>query len=98
MAIALNEENITTDAAVVGPDTRCQEEPNNAAMMAGTILAYSPYSGGIPAIVAKATPWGNTIAAPVNPASMSARIVSLVRFLPHLKKGNIRAKEKWKFK
>ena len=35
----LNEENITTDAAVVGPETKCQEDPNNAAIIAGTMLA-----------------------------------------------------------
>ena len=48
------------DAAVVGPETSCRDEPNSAATIAGTIAAYSPYSGGIPAMVAKATPWGST--------------------------------------
>ena len=46
-------------------DTRCHEEPNRAAMIAGTMPAYSPYSGGIPAMVAKATPCGGTTMAPV---------------------------------
>ncbi len=32
-------EKSTIDAAVVGPDTRCQLEPNRAAMMAGTMPA-----------------------------------------------------------
>ena len=31
---------------------------------AGTIPAYSPYSGGMPATVARATPWGSTTTAP----------------------------------
>jgi hypothetical protein len=29
--------NTTIEMAVVGPETRCQEEPNSAATMAGTI-------------------------------------------------------------
>ncbi len=37
-AIPLSEANIIMDAAVVGPDTKCQEEPNRAAIMAGTML------------------------------------------------------------
>ena len=60
------------DAAVVGPETSCRDEPNSAATIAGTIAAYSPYSGGIPAMVAKATPWGSTTTAPVSAASASA--------------------------
>ena len=32
-------EKRTMDAAVVGPETRCFEEPNRAAMMAGIIPA-----------------------------------------------------------
>jgi len=87
-ANTLKEENITIEAAVVGPDTRCQDEPNNAAIMAGTMLVYSPYSGGIPAMAAKATPCGNTMAAPVSPAIMSACKDSFVWFFPHLRNGN----------
>ncbi|GJL81953.1 MAG: hypothetical protein DHS20C01_15870 [marine bacterium B5-7] len=79
---------MTIEAAVVGPDTRCQEEPNSAAIMAGTILAYSPYSGGIPAIVAKATPCGKTMIAPVNPASASLCKDSRLTLGHHLKKGS----------
>ena len=60
---------------MVGPDTSCREEPNKAAITAGTMAAYSPYSGGIPAIVAKATPWGSTTMAPVTAARPSARRV-----------------------
>jgi hypothetical protein len=48
--------NTTIEIAVVGPDTKCQEEPHNAATIAGHMAAYKPYSGGMPAIVAKATP------------------------------------------
>ena len=33
-----SEANMITEAAVVGPETRCQDEPNSAAMTAGTIL------------------------------------------------------------
>jgi hypothetical protein len=32
------------------------DEPNNAAIMGVTIAVYKPYSGGNPAMVAKATP------------------------------------------
>ena len=90
MAMALSDENMTIDAAVVGPDTRCHEDPNKAAIIAGIMLVYRPYSGGIPAIAAKATPCGKTIAAPVKPAIKSTWTVSLVRFFPHRKKGNNR--------
>ena len=37
-AITLKEPNMMIEAAVVGPDTRCREEPNKAAMTAGTML------------------------------------------------------------
>ena len=53
----------------------CQLEPNKAAMMQGTTAVYSPYSGGRPAMVAKAMPCGNTNTAPSTPASASARRV-----------------------
>ena len=66
--------NTAMEMAVVGPETRCQLEPNSAAMIAGIMAAYKPYSGGIPAMVAKATPCGNTINAPVMPAIRSARV------------------------
>ena len=75
VASALKVENRTIDAAVVGPETSWRDDPNNAAMTAGIIAAYSPYSGGIPAMVANATPWGNTTMAPVTAASASARNV-----------------------
>ena len=38
-AITLRALNSTMEAAVVGPDTKCQEEPNSAATMAGTMAA-----------------------------------------------------------
>ena len=66
--------NTAMEIAVVGPETRCQLDPNSAAMIAGTMAAYKPYSGGIPAMVAKATPCGNTMSAPVSPAIRSARV------------------------
>ena len=66
------------DMAVVGPEIRCRDEPKRAATMGVIIAVYKPYCGGRPAIVAKATPWGKTITAPVNPAMKSAR--RLVRF------------------
>jgi hypothetical protein len=94
-ASVLNDENMTIDAAVVGPDTKCQEEPNRAAIMAGTMLVYRPYSGGNPAIVAKATPCGKAIAAPVNPAIASALMVSGVRRRPQRKNGNILISREW---
>ncbi len=33
------DENSTMEAAVVGPETKCHEEPNRAATMAGTMPA-----------------------------------------------------------
>ena len=38
-AKALIEVKINRDAAVVGPDTRCHDEPKNAAMIAGSMPA-----------------------------------------------------------
>ncbi len=38
-ANTLSDENSTMEAAVVGPETRCQEEPNRAATMAGIMPA-----------------------------------------------------------
>ena len=46
----------TSDIAVVGPDIIIMDEPNRAAIIAVIIAVYNPYSGGKPAIVAKATP------------------------------------------
>ena len=66
-----DEEKTTIEIAVVGPDTRCREEPNKAAMIGVTIAVYKPYCGGKPAMVANATPCGNTTTAPVSPAIKS---------------------------
>jgi hypothetical protein len=49
-------ENTTIEIAVVGPETRCSDEPNRAAMMGVIMAVYRPYSGGRPAMVANATP------------------------------------------
>ena len=51
-ASGLSVANTTMDMVAVGPETRCQDEPNSAPTMAGTIAAYTPYCGGKPAIVA----------------------------------------------
>ncbi len=56
--------------------------------MGVTIAVYKPNSGGNPAMVAKATPCGNTITAPVKPAIRSAFNVSFVISLNHCKNGN----------
>ncbi len=66
------------EIAVVGPDTRCRLDPHSAATTAGTMAAYRPYSGGRPAMVAKATACGSTINAPVSAAMASARSVCFV--------------------
>lgn len=80
-------ENSTIEAAVVGPDTRCQEEPNSAVMMAGIMPAYSPYSGGMPAMVANATPCGSATSAPVSPAiSSSRRLLPVAAIAPAQKR------------
>src|SRR5512134_2565537 len=83
--------NSTTEIDVVGPETRCQDEPNSAATMAGTMAAYSPYSGGRQAMVAKATAWGSTTMAPVRPARASARSVALPTRGSQRRNGNRRA-------
>ncbi len=70
------------EPGVVGPQTIKREEPNRAAMTVGNIAAYRPYSGGMPAIVAKATPWGSDSKEPVTPAIKSAR--KLVRVLSRI--------------
>ena len=67
--------NTNSETALVGPETACQDEPNSAATMAGTMAQYRPYSGGMPASVAKATPCGITTTAPIRPAVASARSV-----------------------
>ena len=82
----------TIEIAVVGPDTKCQEEPHKAATMAGNMAAYKPYSGGMPAIVAKATPWGTKIKLPVKPAIRSARKLARATRGHHCKKGSQRCK------
>lgn len=88
VAKALTEANTAIEIAVVGPETKCQLEPNMAAIIVGTIAAYKPYSGGSPAIVAKATPCGNTINAPVKPAVRSARAVVRLTMGHQRKKGS----------
>ncbi len=72
---------------MVGPETSWRDEPNKAATTAGIMAAYSPYSGGIPAIVAKATPWGSTTMAPVTAARASARRVLPLTSGHHARKG-----------
>ncbi len=83
----LSEEKRTMEAAVVGPETSSQDEPKSAATMAGTMPAYKPYSGGMPAMVAKATPWGRATMAPVMPAMRSARKLLAVTRGHHFRKG-----------
>ncbi len=87
-------ENSTIEAAVVGPDTRCQEEPNSAAMIAGIIPAYSPYSGGMPAMVANATPCGSATSAPVSPAIRSSRRLFLLTRLRQRRNGSRRCQSR----
>src|SRR3979409_1296555 len=83
---------MTIDIAVVGPDTRCQLEPNSAATIAGTIAAYKPYSGGMPAMVANATPCGSTTTAPMAPAIASARTVTRLTRGHHRRNGSKRVR------
>src|SRR3954464_14880858 len=83
---------MTMEIAVVGPDTRCQLEPKSAATIAGTIAAYKPYSGGMPAIVAKATPCGSTTTAPIAPAIASARSVTRLTRGHQRRNGRTRAR------
>ncbi len=64
---------VVNEIALAGPVTIKRLAPNSAATMHGSIAAYNPYCGGIPASVAKATPCGSTTTAPVSPASASAR-------------------------
>jgi hypothetical protein len=60
--------------------------------MAGSMAAYKPYSGGMPAIVAKATPCGTKIRLPVRPAIKSARRLARPTRGHHCKKGSQRRK------
>ena len=64
--------NMIAEIAVVGPEIITIEDPQSAATTAVTIAVYRPNSGGRPAIIAKATPCGKTIAALVKPARASA--------------------------
>src|SRR5690606_39602363 len=80
--------NTTMEIAVVGPETRWYEEPNRAATMGVTIAVYSPYSGGSPAMAAKATPWGSTMTAPVRPANKSSLTDWRETNRVHARKGN----------
>ena len=80
--------NTTIEMAVVGPETRCHDDPKRAAKTGVTIAVYRPYWGGRPAIIEKATPWGNTITAPVSAAKISDLIVLELIFGAHKRKGN----------
>src|SRR5580765_5768494 len=52
---------------------------------------YRPYSGGSPASVANATPWGSTTIAPIRPASASALSVAASTRGHHFSRGNSRS-------
>ena len=65
---------VVREIAFAGPVTMRRLEPNSAAIKQGTIAAYRPYWGGMPASNANAIPWGNTTIAPVSPARTSARM------------------------
>ena len=54
------------------------------------MAAYRPYSGGRPAMAAKATPWGRTMTAPVSPAQRSARTVRRLTSGHQVRKGRTR--------
>ena len=49
----------------------------------------------MPAMVAKATPWGSTTTAPVRPATRSSRKVSRLTRGHQRKKGNQALSQKW---
>src|SRR5690606_5841399 len=68
-----------SEIAFAGPVTIRRLAPKSAAITHGTIALYRPYSGGIPASVANATPCGSTTIAPVSPAIKSARTVARSR-------------------
>ena len=51
-ATALTLANSTIEMAAVGPQIKCNDEPHKHAIITGTMAAYSPYSGGKPAIKA----------------------------------------------
>ena len=81
-------EKMTMEIAVVGPEIRCHEEPKSAATTGVTMAVYNPYSGGRSAIMAKATPCGSTITAPVNPAMASSRRLWRLHFGSQSRTGN----------
>src|SRR6266851_9643992 len=90
VAKALSVANTMSETGLVGPATVCRDEPNSAATTVGTIAQYRPYSGGSPASVAKATPWGRTTTAPMRPASASAFSVERSTRGHHLRNGSKR--------
>ena len=79
--------NTNSETALVGPETACQDEPNSAATIAGTMAQYKPYSGGMPASVAKAMPCGITTTALIRPAVASARSRAAIDARPPVEKG-----------
>ena len=81
-----------SETALVGPETACQEELNSAAISAGTMAQYRPYSGGMPASVAKATPCGSTTIALISPAVASARRVCRLTIGHQARNGNRRCR------
>src|SRR6266705_1620365 len=80
-----------SETGLVGPATVCNDDPNSAATIAGTIAQYRPYSGGSPASMAKATPWGSTTMAPTRPASASAFNVAEPTSGHHFRNGSKRS-------
>src|SRR6266705_4840678 len=80
-----------SDTGLVGPATVRRDDPNSAATIAGTMAQYRPYSGGRPASVAKATPWGSTTMAPTRPASASAFNVAEPTSGHHFRNGSKRS-------
>ena len=42
---------VATHDAVVGPEMRCRDDPNRAAIIGVTMAVYRPYWGGSPAVI-----------------------------------------------
>ena len=83
--------NTASEIVLVGPDTWCQDDPQSAATIAGTMALNRPYCGGSPASVAYAIACGSTTQPPTRPARRSARNVARVTRGSHAKNGRRRA-------
>src|SRR3984957_4049550 len=73
-----SELNTSSEIALVGPLTRCEDDPNTEATKVTTIDEYTPNFGSTPATNAYVMACGSDTAATVSPAIRSRRALSPV--------------------